>query len=163
MIGAAFLLEVMGSPDKRQIDGLGGANSLTSKVAIVGKSEQEGIDVDYTFAQVSIDKESVAFNSNCGNISSGVGHFAIANGLVEAVEPITSIMINNTNTDKIIQAEVQVKDGMPLVDGDCEIPGVPGTGAALDLSFYDPQGASTGKVLPTGEVKQKIQTSIGEN
>ncbi|SHO54912.1 2-methylaconitate cis-trans isomerase PrpF family protein [Vibrio quintilis] len=157
-----FLLEVMGSPDKRQIDGLGGANSLTSKVAIVGPSEQEGIDVNYTFAQVSIDTETVAFNSNCGNISSGVGPFAIATGMVQVQEPLTRVMINNTNSNRLIEAEVQVKDGELVVDGDCEIPGVPGTGAKLDLSFYESQGASTGKLLPTGEAKQTIQTSAGE-
>lgn len=157
-----FLLEVMGSPDLRQIDGLGGANSLTSKVAIVSKSTEPGIDLNYTFAQVGIGKAVVDMKGNCGNISSGVLTFALAAGLIEPVEPITKAMILNTNTNKLIFEEVSVKDGQEVVEGDCEIPGVPGTGSVINVSFYEPQGAVTKKLLPTGNATDIIDTSIGK-
>lgn len=95
-----FLLDIMGSPDQRQIDGLGGANSLTSKIAIIKKSDLKEADVDYTFAQVSISESLVDFKGNCGNISSAVGPYAIEQGLVQAVEPVTKVRIYNTNTKK---------------------------------------------------------------
>ncbi|MGB8463225.1 MAG: PrpF domain-containing protein, partial [Priestia megaterium] len=101
-----FLLDIMGSPDQRQIDGLGGANSLTSKIAIIKESDLEKADVDYTFAQVSISESLVDFKGNCGNISSAVGPYAIEQGLVQPVEPVTKVRIYNTNTKKVIVAEV---------------------------------------------------------
>ncbi len=156
-----FLLDVMGSPDKRQIDGLGGANSLTSKVAIIGKSKREGIDVDYTFAQVSLDDNKVAFNSNCGNISSAVGPFALEKGLVSSQEPVTRVRIFNTNTDKLIESEISAENGTYQPDGECLIPGVPNPGSEQYLAFYNPEGAVTGKLLPTGNPIDKIETSIG--
>ncbi len=157
-----FLLDIMGSPDRRQIDGLGGANSLTSKVAIIKKSEREGYDVDYTFAQVSLTDRKVAFNSNCGNISSAVGPYAVEQGLVDTQEPRTTVKIFNTNTDKTIEADVAVKDGGYLPDGECQIPGVPNPGSEQLLAFYSPEGAVTGKLLPTGNPIDRIQTSAGE-
>ena len=99
-----LLLRLMGSPDKKQIDGLGGSQSVTSKVAIIKKSSHPDADVDYTFAQVSVDKALVSYKGNCGNISSGVGPFAIEKGLVEVKEGMTAVRIYNTNTDKIIEA-----------------------------------------------------------
>ena len=151
------ILAIYGSPDPRQIDGLGGADSLTSKVAIVGPSDRPDADVNYTFGQVSITTALVDYKGNCGNISSGVGPFAIDEGLVKAVEPLTRVRIFNTNTRKIIVAEVPVKDGRTLVEGDCAIDGVPGTGARIMLDFLDSGGAVTGRLLPTGRVKDTIQ------
>ncbi|MEH6964901.1 PrpF domain-containing protein [Priestia megaterium] len=156
-----FLLDIMGSPDQRQIDGLGGANSLTSKIAIIKKSDLEEADVDYTFAQVSISESLVDFKGNCGNISSAVGPYAIEQGLVQAVEPVTKVRIYNTNTKKVIVAEVEVENGKVKTEGECMIPGVPGTGSPIYLSFENGEGAVTGKLLPTGNAIDLLQTSIG--
>ncbi|MCM3794204.1 3-methylitaconate isomerase [Priestia megaterium] len=156
-----FLLDIMGSPDQRQIDGLGGANSLTSKIAIIKKSDLEKADVDYTFAQVSISESLVDFKGNCGNISSAVGPYAIEQGLVQAVEPVTKVRIYNTNTKKVIVAEVEVENGKVKTEGSCMIPGVPGTGSPIYLSFENGEGAVTGKLLPTGNAIDFLQTSIG--
>lgn len=156
-----FLLDIMGSPDQRQIDGLGGANSLTSKIAIIKKSDLEKADVDYTFAQVSISESLVDFKGNCGNISSAVGPYAIEQGLVQAVEPVTKVRIYNTNTKKVIVAEVEVENGKVKTEGSCMIPGVPGTGSPIYLSFENGEGAVTGKLLPTGNTIDLLQTSIG--
>ena len=151
------ILAIYGSPDPRQIDGLGGADSLTSKVAIIAPSSRPDADVDYTFGQVSITASLVDYKGNCGNISSGVGPFAVDEGLVPVTEPVTRVRIYNTNTRKIIVADVPVKDGRALVEGDCAIDGVPGTGARIMLDFVDSGGAVTGKLLPTGRVKDSIQ------
>lgn len=148
---------VFGSPDPRQIDGLGGADTLTSKLAIVGISEREDADVDYTFAQVGIDRDVVDFGGNCGNISSGVGPFAIDAGLVPAVEPVTTVRIHQVNTDRILTAEVPVKNGKACVLGDFAIDGVPGTGAKITMDFSDTVGSATGKLLPTGNVVDEIE------
>lgn len=156
-----FLLDIMGSPDRRQIDGLGGANSLTSKAAIIKKSDLEGIDVEYTFAQISIENQLVDFKGNCGNISSAVGPYAIEQGLVPAQEPITTVKILNTNTQKVIIAEVEVENGQVKTEGGCSIPGVPGTGSPIYLSFTRAEGAVTGKLFPTGNPIDMIQTSKG--
>lgn len=156
-----FLLDIMGSPDQRQIDGLGGANSLTSKIAIIKKSDLEKADVDYTFAQVSISESLVDFKGNCGNISSAVGPYALEQGLVQPVEPVTKVRIYNTNTKKVIVAEVEVENGKVKTEGSCMIPGVPGTGSPIYLSFENGEGAVTGKLLPTGNAIDLLQTSIG--
>ncbi|MFJ8237938.1 2-methylaconitate cis-trans isomerase PrpF family protein [Ureibacillus sp. NPDC094379] len=161
LIWDEFLLDIMGSPDRRQIDGLGGANSLTSKVAIIKSSELDGVDVEYTFAQVSIANNLVDFKGNCGNISSAVGPYAIEQGLVPAIEPITTVRIYNTNTKKIIIAEVEVENGRVKTDGMCSIPGVPGTGSPIYLSFTNAEGAVTGKLFPTGNPVDLIQSSRG--
>lgn len=146
----ALLLKIMGSPDLRQINGLGGAASVTSKVAIIGVSSRPDADVDYTFAQVAVDKPVVSYKGNCGNISSGVGPFAIEQGLVKMTEPVTHVRIYNTNTDKIIEAEVFVENGAVKYDGDFSIAGVAGTGSPIKLKFINPAGSVTGKLLPTG-------------
>lgn len=153
-----FLLDVMGSPDRRQIDGLGGANSLTSKAAIIKKSDSPDYDVEYTFAQVSIDNQMVDFKGNCGNISSAVGPYAIEQGFVKVIEPITTVRIFNTNTQKIITAEVEVENGQVKTEGSCSIPGVPGTGSPIYLSFNKAEGAVTGRLLPTGNPVDMIKT-----
>ncbi len=146
------ILAVFGSPDVRQIDGLGGADPLTSKLAIIGPPSRPDADVDYTFGQVSITKPLIDYSGNCGNISSGVGPFAIDEGLVRAVEPVTRVRINNTNTGKILVAEVPVLNGKARVSGDYKIDGVPGTGAKIMMDFAGTAGAATGKILPTGNV-----------
>lgn len=145
-----LLLRMMGSPDKKQIDGLGGSQSVTSKVAIVKRSSRQDADVDYTFAQVSVDKPLVSYKGNCGNISSGVGPFAIEEGLVEAKEGLTTVRIYNTNTDKIIAADVSTADGQVVYDGDFSIAGVPGTASPIRLKFVDPAGTLGNGLLPTG-------------
>ncbi|MGI6677617.1 MAG: 2-methylaconitate cis-trans isomerase PrpF family protein [Dehalobacterium sp.] len=156
------ILAAYGSPDPRQIDGMGGADSLTSKMAIIEKSERPDADINYTFGQVSLFNATVDYSGNCGNISSAVGPFAIDEGLVPAVEPITTVRIFNTNTKKVIVAEVPVKDGQPQVDGDFSIDGVPGTGARIVLNFLDSAGSVTGKLLPTGNVTDVVETSQGK-
>lgn len=146
----SLLLRMMGSPDKKQIDGLGGAQSVTSKVAIVSRSMRPDADVDYTFAQVSVDKPLVSYKGNCGNISSGVGPFAIEKGLVKPKEGTTTVRIYNTNTDKIIEADVTTKEGEVVYDGDFRIAGVPGTASPIRLKFMDPSGTLGNGLLPTG-------------
>lgn len=154
------LLTVFGSPDIRQIDGLGGANSLTSKVCIIGPSQRSDADVDYTFGQVSVDKPIVDWKGNCGNLTAGVGVFAIEQNLLKVTESKTTVRIFNTNTQKIIHATYSVKDGKVISDGDYSIPGVPGTGAKIKIDFFDPAGSITGKLLPTGNTKDRID--LGE-
>ena len=151
------ILSAFGSPDIRQIDGLGGATTSTSKVAIIKKSERDDADVDYFFGQVSVDHPVVGKTMNCGNISSAVGPFAVDEGLVEAVEPITRVRIYNVNTKKIINARVPVKNGRALTEGDFAIDGVPGTGAKIQLEFNHPQGAVSGVVLPSGRPLDTIE------
>lgn len=151
-----IILRLMGSPDQRQIDGLGGANSLTSKVSIIGPSSRTDADVDYTFGQVSVDKAKIDWQGNCGNLTSAVGVFAVNQNYVPACEPVTTVRIFNTNTAKIIHVKVPVRAGRAANDGDCMIHGVPGTGARLEVEFFDPAGAVTGQLLPTGHVKDVI-------
>jgi methylitaconate Delta-isomerase len=145
-----LILAIYGSPDVRQIDGIGGADTLTSKVAIVGPSMRPDADVDYTFGQVGITTAEIDYKPNCGNISSGVGPFAIMQGWVSPTDPVTRVRIFNTNTQKIIVAEVPTEDGEVMVEGECRIDGVPGSGAPILLDFLDSGGAATGKLLPTG-------------
>jgi methylitaconate Delta-isomerase len=157
-----FLLRACGSPDVRQIDGLGGADPLTSKVAIIRRSDTPGVDVDYTFAQVSVTEPIVDFSANCGNISSAVGPYAIAKHLLPTSDPITKVRIFNTNTRKMIISEVQVNQGEVVTRGDFEISGVPGTGAEIKLHFMDPAGALTGKLLPTDNAVDEIVLENGK-
>ena len=151
------ILAIYGSPDLRQIDGLGGADTLTSKLVIIGPATKEGADVDYTFGQVSITDPFVDYGGNCGNISSAVGPFAIDMGLVEAVEPVTTVRIHLTNTGRILTAQVPVRGGKAAVEGDFAIDGVPGTGARITLDWSDVVGGITGRLLPTGSPRDVIQ------
>ena len=146
----AFLLRAMGSPDSRQINGLGGATSVTSKVAIIAPSQRPDADVDYTFAQVSVDKPIVSYKGNCGNISSAVGPFAIEAGLVRAENGTTPVRIFNTNTGKVILAEICTENGAVRYDGDYVIAGVPGSAAPVKLRFMNPAGTLGRGLLPTG-------------
>lgn len=147
---------IYGSPDLRQIDGLGGADVLTSKLAIISPPSRPDADVDYTFGQVSFETEFVDYVGNCGNISAAVGPFAIDEGLVEPIEPVTTVRIHLTNSNNILVAEVPVKNGKACVEGDYSIDGVPGTGAKITLDWSDTAGAITGKLLPTGNAKDVI-------
>jgi len=153
----AFLLGVMGSPDPRQIDGMGGADPLTSKVAVVSKSAREGIDVDYLFLQVFVDQAIVTDAQNCGNILAGVGPFAIERGLVAATGDETRVAIFMENTGQVAVATVQTPGGAVTYDGDAAIDGVPGTHAPVPLEFRDTAGSSCGALLPTGNAVDTIQ------
>lgn len=163
-----IFLKVMGTPDVKQIDGMGGTVSSTSKIAVISPSEEENIDVNYEFFQVDIVIPRVDSTANCGNISSAVGPFAIDEGLVEAVEPITVVRVLNTNTNKIIEEHVRVQNGRAMVHGNEIIKGVPGTGSKIDMYFENPGGAVTGKLFPTGNKKDffdapdygKIEVSV---
>lgn len=152
----AFLLRVMGSPDARQIDGMGGADPLTSKVAVVRRSTRPGVDVDYLFLQVFVDRPLVSDAQNCGNILAGVGPFAIERGLVAAQEGETRVAIFMENTAQVAVATVQTPGGRVTYDGDARIDGVPGTAAAIPTIFRDTAGSSCGALLPTGNVSDVI-------
>lgn len=157
-----IILAIFGSPDIRQIDGLGGADSLTSKLALIAPSTEPDRDVDYTFGAVGIDKPFVDYSANCGNISSAVGPYAIDQGLVQPEEPFTIVRIFNTNTRKMIHAKVPTRKNRVISEGDYAIDGVPGTGARIELSFIDPGGAFTGRLLPTGNEVDEILLETGE-
>jgi 4-oxalomesaconate tautomerase len=146
----AFLLGVMGSPDPRQIDGMGGADPLTSKVAVVSKSAREGIDVDYLFLQVFVDQAIVTDAQNCGNILAGIGPFAIERGLVPATGDETRVAIFMENTGQVAVAAVQTPGGTVTYAGDAKIDGVPGSHAPIPLEFRDTAGSSCGALLPSG-------------
>jgi 2-methylaconitate cis-trans-isomerase PrpF len=150
---------VFGSPDIRQINGLGGADPLTSKLAVIGPPSKEGCDCDYIFAQVDINSEKIIWDEICGNIVSAVGPFAIDEGLVDAAEPVTRVKINcpNLNTPRTLIAEIPVANGKSRVDGDYQIDGVPGTGAKIGIDWADMAGGTTGYVLPTGNAKDIVE------
>ena len=144
------LLAVMGSPDVRQIDGVGGADPLTSKAAIVSRSSRPGIDVEYLFAQVSVDRPLVDVTPNCGNMLAGVGPFAIERGLVVSRDPVTPVKIYMVNTGNIAVAHVPTPGGLVVYEGAASIAGVPGTAAAIRIDFLDTAGSVCGALLPTG-------------
>jgi len=153
---AAWLLAAYGSPDARQIDGIGGADALTSKAAIVNRSSHPGADVDYTFCQVGIERAQVSTGGNCGNMLSGVGPFAIYRGLIEPQPKQTVVRIYTTNTKQIVTAYVPMDGKVPAVEGDCVIAGVPGSGARIMLDFGNCSGTMTGKLLPTGSPRDVL-------
>jgi 4-oxalomesaconate tautomerase len=153
----AFLLSAMGSPDARQIDGMGGANPLTSKVAVVRRSERPGIDVDYLFLQVFVDRPIVTDRQNCGNILAGVGPFAIERGLVPAADGVTEIRIFMENTGQTAIATIRTPGGRVAYAGEARIDGVPGTAAPVPIVFKDTAGSSCGTLLPTGNTVDEIE------
>ena len=153
----ALLLSAMGSPDPRQIDGMGGANPLTSKVAVVKKSQRPGIDVDYLFLQVFVDRPVVTDAQNCGNILAGVGPFAIERGLVTAVDGQTIVRIFMENTGQVAEARVETPGGQVTYQGTARIDGVPGTSAPIPITFADTAGSSCGALLPTGHAVDVIE------
>ncbi|MCQ1852265.1 4-oxalomesaconate tautomerase [Neorhizobium galegae] len=152
-----FLLRVMGSPDPRQIDGMGGAHPLTSKVAVVRKSEREGVDVDYLFLQVFVDQPIVTDAQNCGNILAGIGPFAIERGLVPVKGEKTEVSIFMENTGQIAIATIETPGGEVTYKGDARIDGVPGTSAPVPIVFADTAGSSCGALLPTGNAVDVIE------
>ena len=151
------LLAIMGSPDVRQIDGLGGADSLTSKVAIVGPSTRPDADVDYLFLQVVVNEPRVDGSQNCGNMLAGVAPFAIENGLVPITGDRTRVRIHMVNTSSIAVAEIHTPNGRVQYSGDASIDGVPGTAAPILLDFLDIAGSSCGALLPTGNAVDVIE------
>jgi 4-oxalomesaconate tautomerase len=150
------LLAVMGSPDVRQIDGVGGAHPLTSKVAVISAATRDDADVDYLFLQVAVDKAEVSDAQNCGNILAGVGPWAIEHGYVPAEVGVTSVRIHMVNTGGIAVAHVSTPGGEVEYQGDARIDGVPGTAAAIPLDFLDVAGSSCGALLPTGNVVDRV-------
>ncbi|KAK8038688.1 hypothetical protein PG993_007099 [Apiospora rasikravindrae] len=165
---AAPLLAVMGSRhhDARQIDGVGGASSVTSKVAVVSPSERPGVDVDYTFVQVAVGDETIDLTGNCGNMCAGVGPFAIQEGLVPVPgmgsSRFVDVRIFNTNTERLIVETVEVdEEGYVVEDGSYRIPGVKGSGSEIKVAFMDPAGSITGKLFPTGKRSERIHVEMG--
>ena len=146
----SFLLRVMGSPDLRQIDGMGGADPLTSKVAVISKSSRPGIDVDYLFLQVFVDQALVSDQQNCGNMLAGVGPFAIERGLILSAEGETRVTIFMENTGQVAVATVSTPGGIVSYVGDAKIDGVPGTAAPVPLEFRDWAGSFCGALVPSG-------------
>ena len=152
----AFLLALMGSPDKRQIDGMGGADPLTSKVAVVSASQRPGIDVDYLFLQVFVDQAIVTDAQNCGNILAGVGPFAIERGLVKALDGETKVAIYMENTGQVAEALIRTPGKVVTYAGQAHLDGVPGTASPIPVVFRDTAGSSCGALLPTGKAVDTI-------
>jgi 2-methylaconitate isomerase len=153
-----IFLAAMGSPDPngRQLNGMGGGISSLSKICILSRSDRPDADIDYTFAQVQIREASVEYRGNCGNMSSAVGPFSVDEGLVRPNGDTAVVRIFNTNTKKIIRSTFALREGKAETDGDLAIPGVAGTGSPIRLDFLNPGGAATGKLLPTGNVTDRL-------
>lgn len=151
-----LLLRVMGSPDPRQVDGVGGAHPLTSKVAIVSRSSEPGCDIDFLFAQVGVDTAMVDTTPNCGNILAGVVPFAMARGLVRPTDPMTRVRVRTLNTGTIADIAVETEGGLARVDGETRIDGVPGTSAPIRIAFVDAEGSVCGSLLPTGNAVDMV-------
>ena len=153
-----IFLQVMGCPDPKQIDGMGGTVSSNNKIVVIWKSEQPDVDIEYLVGQVIVGKRQVDYKSNCGNMTAAVPAFAVEEGLVDIVEPITTVRMLNINTNKYINVTVPIDPETHTFaqDGDCEIAGVDGTAAELKVDFLNPAGAKTGKLLPTGNVKDVL-------
>jgi len=156
-----IFLAAMGSPDPngRQLNGMGGGISSLSKICVLAPSARPDADIDYTFAQVQIRQAAVGYQGNCGNMSSAVGPFAVDEGLVRPNGDTAVVRIFNTNTSKIIRSTFPLQDGRAAVDGDQAIPGVAGTGAPVRLDFLSPGGAITGRLLPTGNVSDRLEVA----
>ena len=152
----AILLAVMGSPDARQVDGLGGAHPLTSKVAIVSRSMHPDWDIDFLFAQVGIDSPMVDTTPNCGNILAGVGPFAIERGLVPATEDLTTVRVRTVNTGTIAHLLIETPGGTVNYEGSARIDGAPGTAAPITITFLDTEGSVCGALLPTGHIVDRV-------
>lgn len=146
----SIFLQAMGDPDPKQIDGMGGTVSSNNKIVIVWKSSEDNVDIEYLVGQVIVGKSQVDYKSNCGNMTACVGPFAVEEGLVDVVEPVTTVRMLNQNTGKYISATVPVENGTFAPEGDCQIAGVDGTAAEIKVNFLNPAGAKTGKLLPTG-------------
>ncbi|WP_172150257.1 4-oxalomesaconate tautomerase [Pseudomonas tumuqii] len=151
-----LLLKIMGSGHELEIDGIGGGSPQTSKVAIVSASSHPDADVDYLFVQVMVAQRRVDTAPNCGNMLCAIGPFAIEHGLVNATTPVTRVRIRNVNTNTLIDSEVLTPNGRVRYEGDTSIDGVPGTAAPIKLTFLDAAGAKTGRLLPTGQVRDRF-------
>ena len=153
-----IFLAAIGSPDPygRQLDGMGGGISSLSKVCVIGPPTRSDADIDYTFAQVQVKEAKVDYSANCGNMSSAMGPFALDEGIVKASGREALVRVHNTNTKKIIYSRFAIDEGVAAVDGDLAIPGVAGTGAPVRLEFREPGGATTGKLLPTGNASDVL-------
>jgi len=153
-----IFLAAMGTPDPngRQLNGMGGGISSLSKVCVVGKPTRDDADIDYTFAQIGVQKATVGYGANCGNMSAAMGPFAVDEGIIKVTGDKAMVRIHNTNTKKVIHAHFPMDDGQAAVDGDYELRGVAGTGAPVRLEFRDPGGAGTGKLLPSGQVLDEL-------
>ncbi len=153
----AIFMAAMGTPDVRQINGLGGATSHTSKAVVISQSEEPGADVDYLFAQVGISEPIVDYKGMCGNLLAAVGPFAVDEGLVKGVEPITPVRVFNVNTRKHFVVNVPVQDGRSVSQGDYVIDGVAGSGARIRVDFLNPAGSHSGKLFPTGRMVDLVE------
>ncbi|MFB6280754.1 MAG: PrpF domain-containing protein [Haloferacaceae archaeon] len=156
----ALLVELFGSPDPIQVDGIGGGESHTSKAMIVEPSDRDGADVAYTFGQVEVDTPTVAWGANCGNLTAAIGVYALREGMVPAREPRTDLTLYNTNTGTTVEQSVPVRGGEPDVYGEHAVDGVPGTGARVDSTFVDPAGPDG--AFPTGDRREAVVTDDGE-
>lgn len=154
-----FILELFGSPDPLQVDGLGGSHSHTSKLMIVRRSARSGVDVDYTFCQVGITQPVVDWSGNCGNLTSAVGTFALREGMIEPDSTPAALTLYNSNTDTVVEQSLPLQGGAPTMYGEYEISGVPGTGARIDSTFLDPAGGVFGSLTPTGSFRETV--SVG--
>jgi 2-methylaconitate cis-trans-isomerase PrpF len=152
----SLLLSLMGSPDVRQIDGIGGGDSLTSQALIVGASSRDDADIDYLFAQVAVGQRFVDTSPNCGNMLAAVGCFAIERGLVAPQDDVTRVRLFNLNTHRVVHAHVSTPNRHLTYEGDTRIHGVPGTGAGIVLDFIEPAGSCTGALLPTGNAIESL-------
>ncbi|SNR46332.1 PrpF domain-containing protein [Halorubrum vacuolatum] len=152
----AFVLELFGSPDPLQVDGLGGSHTHTSKLMLVDRSERDGVDLTYEYAQVGIEHATVDWDGNCGNLASAVGVYGILEGLVEPTEPTTTVRIHSVNTDSTLEQAMPVVDGEPTPYGDCRIDGVPGSGARIPTRYLHPGGGMLGATLPTGNAVDEL-------
>jgi 4-oxalomesaconate tautomerase len=162
----SLLLRVMGSPDPRQIDGVGGAHPLTTKVAVVSRSERDDVDLEYLFLQVSVDRPEVTDRQNCGNMLAAVGPFAVERGLISPGDGRASVRILMKNTGQVAVVGFPVEDGIPSYAGDTEIAGVPGSAAEISIEFEDIAGSSTGALLPTGralDVVAGVEVTLIDN
>ena len=151
-----LLLRVMGTPDPRQIDGIGGAHPLTSKVAIVSRSLDHAADIDYLFLQLGVEEPTVSDRQNCGNLLAGIGPFAVERGLITPGDPSTSVRVRMVNSASIATATFSTPSGIVAYDGTTSISGVPGTAAPIVLDFEGTEGSTTGALLPTGQVRDTI-------
>ena len=150
------LLRIMGSPDRRQVDGIGGATSLSSKVAVVSRSTRPDVDVDYLFLQVGVDQSTVSDKQNCGNILAAVGQFALETGLVSATGDSRTVRIHMVNSGNVALATFPVQDGLPVYDGDTRIDGVPGVAAPVSLAFEGTAGSTPAALFPTGRLRDEV-------
>lgn len=162
----AFLLSIMGSPDLRQIDGMGGADPLTSKVALVQKSSRDGVDVDYLFLQVMVEQAIVSDAQNCGNMLAGIAPFSVERGLIEARKDKTNVTIYMENTGKTAVATIETPDRIVTYSGNAKIDGVPGSSSPVSIEFSDTAGSSCGALLPTGnmvDVIDNVEVTLIDN